>query len=68
MPTIRFTTHYQVKAHAGPSYRAGDTLECSEATAKHFTSREVAELITDRLAESPEPRPEPARGRRRKKP
>lgn len=40
---IKFTKPYTVKAAGGESYQAGQEVEVSEASARHFINRGVAE-------------------------
>lgn len=42
---IKFVRDYKVKAEGGEAYKAGDEIEVSENTARHFTSRGAAVAV-----------------------
>lgn len=61
MPRIRFTRHYTVKDDTKKTYKAGDVVEVSDASAKHFTDRNAAEIVKDDEPKRPElPKQTPA--------
>ena len=60
---ITFTRDYTVNAAGGESYKAGQTIECSEESARHFINRGAAEEAAEKPA-LPAPKPkdkEPAK-------
>lgn len=55
MARIRFTRNYTVKDDTKTTYKVGDIVEVSDASAKHFTDRQAAELLKDDEPKRPEP-------------
>lgn len=53
MPRIRFKRDYKVKPD-GPVYKAGETVDVSDASAQHFTNRSAAEVVKDEEPRRPE--------------
>lgn len=45
---IKFTRDYAVKAEGGEKYAAGQEVEVSEASARHFINRRAAEEVKDK--------------------
>lgn len=71
MPTIRFTRPYVVQNHQGRKFAIGELLECNQATAQHFLTRQAAVLVPGKpdppkpSEAKPEEPPAPAPARRR---
>lgn len=51
---VRFLTDRTVQDGSGTTFKAGEVHELSEASARHWIDRKVAEPLADDAAETPE--------------